>query len=243
MPKINVYLPDDLAEAVRVSGVPVSAVCQRALEDAVRRVTAIRGVTLGDLTDESLAARLPHATARARTAFRVAVEQARAENSAIVHTGHILNGLLADKENMANLILRAMEVESDQLAHDVAGETSPEEGVGTEEGLRISAPAANAFQLAVTEATAMGHNYVGCEHLLVGLATEPDGRAGAVLRARGIEGRGTRRAVVAAISGFQAHRTQYTAAVSSPADAMLAVVRQELRPILDRLEALEARTT
>jgi post-segregation antitoxin (ccd killing protein) len=42
MPKINVYLPDDLAEAVRDAGVPVSAVCQRALEQAVRRVTAVR---------------------------------------------------------------------------------------------------------------------------------------------------------------------------------------------------------
>ena len=53
MPKINVYLPDDLAEAVRDSGLPVSAVCQRALEDAVRRITAIRQTTLDDLdTDQ-----------------------------------------------------------------------------------------------------------------------------------------------------------------------------------------------
>src|ERR687890_296822 len=49
MPKINVYLPDDLAEAVKAAGVPVSAVCQRALEQAVRRVTAIRQTVLADL--------------------------------------------------------------------------------------------------------------------------------------------------------------------------------------------------
>ncbi len=49
MPKINVYLPDELAEAVRDAGVPVSTVCQRALEHAVRRITAIRETTLAEL--------------------------------------------------------------------------------------------------------------------------------------------------------------------------------------------------
>src|SRR5690349_17340084 len=36
-PKINVYLPDDLASEVKASGIPVSAVCQQALADAVAR--------------------------------------------------------------------------------------------------------------------------------------------------------------------------------------------------------------
>jgi ATP-dependent Clp protease ATP-binding subunit ClpC len=53
MPKINVYLPEDLAEAVREAGVPVSAVCQRALEQAVRRVTAIRETAVADLSARS----------------------------------------------------------------------------------------------------------------------------------------------------------------------------------------------
>ena len=34
-PKINVYLPDDLAAEVKAAGIPVSAVCQQALADAV----------------------------------------------------------------------------------------------------------------------------------------------------------------------------------------------------------------
>ena len=42
MPKINVYLPDDLAAAVRAADVPVSAVCQRALADAVQIVQKVR---------------------------------------------------------------------------------------------------------------------------------------------------------------------------------------------------------
>jgi len=42
-----IYLPDDLAEAVKDTGVPLSAVCQRALEQAVRRVTQMRELVSG----------------------------------------------------------------------------------------------------------------------------------------------------------------------------------------------------
>ena len=42
MPKVNVYLPDDLAAAVRDAGIPVSTVCQRALDNALRQTTALR---------------------------------------------------------------------------------------------------------------------------------------------------------------------------------------------------------
>ena len=53
--------------------------------------------------------------------------------------------------------------------------------------MRYSTPAANALEMTVGEATALGHNYVGCEHLLIGLAAEPDGIAGRVLREAGAD--------------------------------------------------------
>ena len=49
MPKINVYLPDDLADAVKEAGIPVSAICQRSLEQAVRRVVDVRAALAGEL--------------------------------------------------------------------------------------------------------------------------------------------------------------------------------------------------
>src|SRR5690349_2940086 len=107
MAKINVYLPDDLAEAVRQTGVPVSAVCQRALEQAVRRVTAIRETDLGDLDDAGLAARLPHFTARARTVLTLAAGRAQDAGSPAVGTGHLLAGMLAEGTNLALQVLRA----------------------------------------------------------------------------------------------------------------------------------------
>src|SRR5689334_2766776 len=76
MPKINVYLPDELAEAVKEAGLPVSAICQRALEQAVRRVTAIRETSLADLSSADLEERFPLLTGRTRTVLGLAVERA-----------------------------------------------------------------------------------------------------------------------------------------------------------------------
>ncbi|WP_432987143.1 Clp protease N-terminal domain-containing protein [Dactylosporangium sp. CA-233914] len=237
MPKINVYLPDELAEAVKAAGVPVSAVCQRALEQAVRRVTAIRETVLGDLDDAALAARLPNFTARVRTVLRLSAERAAAESAPAVGTGHLLAGLLAEGGNLALHVLRAIDVEPDRLAQDLARQSPAEPAVSDDATRRFSAPAAAALELTVTEATALGHNYVGCEHLLLGLIAEPDGAGGQVLRAAGAELRLTRRAVSAALAGYVHLRAQTPPPAS--AEAALAAA---LAPLLERIERLEARS-
>jgi ATP-dependent Clp protease ATP-binding subunit ClpC len=236
MPKINVYLPDELADAVREAGVPVSAVCQRALEQAVRRVTAIRETALGDLDDAALAAGLPSFTQRARTTLRLAAEQAAATSSDTVGTGHLLGGLVAEGGNLALQVLRAIEIDPARVAQDLAARSLAEDGAGATDR-RFSVAAAGALELAVTEATALGHNYVGCEHLLIGLVAEPDGVAGQILRSLGAEPRLTRRAVAAAVAGYAHLKT--TAETKGPKDPAEAI-RAELRPLVARIERLEA---
>ncbi|MGV9774320.1 Clp protease N-terminal domain-containing protein [Streptosporangium sp. NPDC003464] len=244
MPKINVYLPDDLAEAVRESGVPVSAICQRALEQAVRRVTAIRETALGSPDLDDPAARLTHFTERARAAVKLAVERARAEGTAEVGTEHLLGGMLAEGSNLALHILRAMEIDPDhvlrELERPASGTPSAAPGASP---LQFSRSAAGALELAVVDATGMGHNYVGCEHLLLGLIAEPEGAGGRILRSLGAEPRLTRRTVSAALAGYVHLRAQ-TQAAGAPADsaaALSAAIRQELGPVLQRLDRLEAR--
>ncbi|GAA0809410.1 Clp protease N-terminal domain-containing protein [Spirilliplanes yamanashiensis] len=257
MPKINVYLPDDLAEAVRDTGVPVSAVCQRALEQAVRRVTAIRSTVLGEADADDLAERLPLFTARAVTVLTGAVAAARGTGAAAVGTGHLLRSLVDEGGNLALEVLRAMEIEPARLAGALR-DADLAEPAGGEPGLRWSTPAANALEAPVAEAAALGHNYVGCEHLLIGLAAEPDGAAGRVLRAAGADARAVRRAVAAALAGYSHLRASTgalagyahlrgSAASPVPAgragpDALLAAVRAELAPLVERIERLEART-
>ncbi|SEK65861.1 Clp protease N-terminal domain-containing protein [Nonomuraea pusilla] len=294
MPKINVYLPDELAEAVKEAGVPVSAICQRALEQAVRRITTIRQAVLTDLEDDDLGARLPHFTARARAVVKLAVRQARAESAPAIGTGHLLAAMVAEGENLALHVLRAVDIDPDQARRDLRRHTgSKEDGPGKggaaegrrdggpeesarEEGgtgrgasepgvsgssgqagpgeaapgegasVHFDGPAAAALELAVTEATALGHNYVGCEHLLLGLVTEPDGVAGEVLRTLGAEPRLTRRAVTAALAGYVHLRAQTAAASASttsppadPAQALAEAVRHQLQPLVERIENLE----
>ncbi|WP_031159610.1 Clp protease N-terminal domain-containing protein [Streptosporangium roseum] len=247
MPKINVYLPDELAEAVKEAGVPVSAICQRALEQAVRRVTAIRETALSapDLDDPT--ARFTHFTDRTRTAVKLAVEQARAEGAAEVGTEHLLSGMLAEGGNLALRILRAMEIDPEQVRRELDRPAPAEPPAGPGDSpLRFGGSAAGALELAVTDATGMGHNYIGCEHLLLGLIGEPDGAAGQLLRGLGAEPRLTRRTVTAALAGYVHLRAQgqtdtAAAAPVTPAAALSTAIRQELQPILQRLERLEER--
>jgi ATP-dependent Clp protease ATP-binding subunit ClpA len=253
VPKINVYLPDDLADAVREMGVPVSAICQRALEASVRRVTAIRQATLGEVPLDDSAGRLAHFTAKARAAVGLAVRSAHASGSAVVGTEHLLAGLLTDETNLALVVLNSMEIEPDAIrsALSAAGVTLPTPadsppaasgGTGGG-GLRFSGPAANATELAVTESVGLGHNYIGCEHLLLGLASETEGTGGAILRDLGAEPRAVRRAMIAALAGYTAIAASKQARAQPPEvlTMLREAVRRELQPLAERLDRLEER--
>ncbi|MFC6085490.1 Clp protease N-terminal domain-containing protein [Sphaerisporangium aureirubrum] len=246
MPKINVYLPDELAEAVKEAGVPVSAVCQRALEQAVRRITAIRVTAFGDLDAEDPTGRLSQFTDRARTVLKLAVKLARADKAPTVGTEHLLAGMLAEGSNLALHVLRAIDIDPIQLAGVIPLTAGPEDG---EPARHFSAQAAAVLELTVSEATGLGHNYVGCEHLLLGLVAEPDGTAGQILRGRGADPRLTRHAVTAALAGYVHLRAQTTpqAAPAAPQavpqgarEALTAAVRAELQPLITRIERLES---
>ena len=242
MPKINVYLPDELAEAVRSAGIPVSAICQRALEQAVRRITAIRQTTLTGLDADGLTEQFPQLTARTRAVVALAAERAGPTG---ISTGDLLNGMLTEGTNLALQVLQSMDVAPAHVAAALA-RTAVVEAAGTGPQ-HFTVPAANAVESAVAEAAAFGHNYVGCEHLLLGLVAEADGAAGRALRTAGADPRLTRRAVAAALAGYVHLRAQ--AVPSSPpavppAEAMAAViaaVRAELQPVVARVEALERR--
>ncbi|GAA1362658.1 Clp protease N-terminal domain-containing protein [Streptomyces beijiangensis] len=242
MPKINVYLPDELAEAVKETGVPVSAVCQRALEQAVRRVIAIRE-TVAAPTGAEPAGALTNFTQRAQQVLKLASEQARATGAPRMGTGHLLGAILEEGGNLAVRVLQAMEIEPQQITRDLAKQQAAAEAAaevaGPADPARFDGPAAEALELAVTEATSFGHHYVGCEHLLLGIVTEPDGTGGQVLRALGAEPRAVRRAVSAALAGYLHLRTQATAPAAQSAEPVAEAVRRELQPLLRRIERIE----
>lgn len=192
MPKINVYLPDDLAETVKDLNIPVSAICQRALEGSIKRITSIRALTIQDLTEGT--PRTEQLTQRLVSAIRQGAQGAFGPQ---VTTADLAMGLVREGGNLALEVLRAIDIEPATLPSSLL---APNKANVPVEG--FASDAANALELAVIEAIALGHNYVGCEHLLLGLIAEPDGPGGQVLRERGAELKSTRRAVQTALAGI-----------------------------------------
>jgi ATP-dependent Clp protease ATP-binding subunit ClpA len=236
MPKINVYLPEELAQAVKEAGLPVSAVCQRALEQAVRHVTAIQQTALGELMPDEVDKRLGQFTAGARAVVVAAIGQAEAAEARCVGTKHLLVSLVGGEENVARQVLRTIAIDPAEVGELVARQADHEaqqaDGTGTP---HFSAAAADAMTQAVTQATTLGHSAVSCEHLLLGLIAEPDGAAGRVLRTLGADSRLTRHVVTTLLAGYGhlAARSAKTTVV----DAM----QQQLEPLIARVERLERR--
>lgn len=246
MPKINVYLPDDLATAVREAGIPVSPVCQKALAEAVRRVGRARK-TVERLRDPDfdpagvpqIASRIAsHMTLRLSEAIRLAREASGPAGR--VETKHLLTGVLDEGHNLGIRLLQALGADPDELRDAIleihAEEASPA-GAGEPGGpgdtslwTGLSLPARMSIASALEASIDLGHNYLGCEHLLLGLLNTHDSQAARVLHSFGIDAASARRAVTTAIAGFaQARET------SAPADA------GNLDEIVRRLDAVERR--
>jgi ATP-dependent Clp protease ATP-binding subunit ClpA len=227
VPKINVYVPDELAEAVRDAGVPVSAICQHALRQAVQRVTALREIaTTMSLTTPLADPPVINFTRRAMTVLQLAQGSAGADGLSEAGTGHLLRALLA-QGGMAVEVLTALDITPGQVRTALAAAETPfradggAASAGTGDGggggtgdsgataggsprVVMSAHATLAIELAGNESSGLGNRYLGSEHLLLGLIGEPDGIAGSVLRSLGADLRVTRRTVAAVLAGWGA---------------------------------------
>jgi len=233
MPKINVYLPDDLAAAVRDAQIPVSAVCQAALERAVRDVSALRSSDEAPATEEPAYGAFSRFTGRARKSVMLAEGVARAHKHGYVGTEHLLLGMLEEGGNLALKVLRALDIETGDVRAELTGSLGPASDNGDGAAAPFTAEAKEVLELANKEALGFGHNYVGCEHLLLGLVAVEDGLASQVLRRMGVELRTTRRAVATALQAFIYASEQH--ATQAAPDTLAELVR--------RIEAIEQRLT
>jgi ATP-dependent Clp protease ATP-binding subunit ClpC len=245
MPKINVYLSDDLAEAVKDTGLPVSAVCQRALEQAVRRVTGMREIAAWRGGDRLGGAEASEFTARVLTIMETAQAEAAADGVRALDSGHLLGAIVADQDSMAVRVLAALDITPGQVRAELdrrVASGDPRASASAGSAGTLSPEVAMAAELATNESSGLGNSYVGTEHLLLGLIGESEGVAGHVLRSLGADLRVTRRIVAAALAGWGA-RAEVVARqdeTTSHADHVAAAVRTELAPVLARIERLES---
>jgi len=238
MPKINVYLPEELADAVRDAQVPVSAICQTALEHAVREVSALRGSEEVPTIEPSHGP-FTRFTPRARKAIADAQEEARDLRHHYVGTEHLLLGVLDEGGNLALKVLEALDVEPDDVRTELmASMEGPSEDVRGP--TRFTPVAKKVLEVSLREAVGLGHNYIGCEHLLLALVATEEGLGGRVLQRMGVELTTTRRTVNTALAGYLRQRGQESSRPAAEPAAQPAAP-SALDEILRRLDNIERR--
>ena len=101
-------------------------------------------------------------------------------DSAWIDSDHLLLGLLNEPDGTAAQALRASGVDASEIANLVRQQSKARRKSGAQPDL--SADSKRTLELAVDEARRMGHNYIGTEHLLLGLVRLEDGAALDILR-------------------------------------------------------------
>ncbi|HHW25916.1 MAG TPA: ATP-dependent Clp protease ATP-binding subunit [Firmicutes bacterium] len=128
-----------------------------------------------------------------------AQEEARARGAEAMDTEHILLGLLRQQESLAVQVMKAMGVNPKE-AYEEANNAA--QGGPATTGVEAATPAAKrVIQFAAEESVAMGHTWIGTEHLLLALLREEEGLGGDILRRLGADLETARQEVVKRVGG------------------------------------------
>jgi hypothetical protein len=139
-------------------------------------------------------------TERARQVVVVAQDEARALGHNYIGTEHILLGLLREEEGLAARVLESLDVTVEEVRAQVTRVIGEGEPVATSQ-IPFTPRAKKVLELSLREALSLGHNYIGTEHILLGLARENQGVAARILLDFGVDGETVRDEVVRMLSG------------------------------------------
>ncbi|MCH7581634.1 MAG: ATP-dependent Clp protease ATP-binding subunit [Acidobacteria bacterium] len=139
-------------------------------------------------------------TDRARRVVVLAQEEARLLNHNYIGTEHILLGLLNEGEGIAAQALESLDIDLASVREEVVkiigqGQQSPSGHIP------FTPRAKKVLELSLREALQLGHNYIGTEHILLGLIREGEGVAAQVLQQLGAELQKVRQTVIRLLSG------------------------------------------
>ena len=157
-------------------------------------------------------------TDRARRVVVLAQEEARMLNHNYIGTEHILLGLIHEGEGVAAKALESLGISLDavrQQVQEIIGE-----GQQAPSGhIPFTPRAKKVLELSLREALQLGHNYIGTEHILLGLIREGEGVAAQVLNKLGADLNRVRQQVIQLLSGFQGKESAASGAAASSAGA------------------------
>ena len=139
-------------------------------------------------------------TDQARRVVVLAQEEARDLSHGYIGTEHILLGLLAERDGVAAQALTALGVGLDAARHqvqEIIGEGAPQPSGH----IPFTPRTKKVLELSLREALTLGHNYIGTEHILLGLVREGDGVAAQVLVKMGADLNRVRQEVIILLHG------------------------------------------
>src|SRR5437588_1030712 len=119
-------------------------------------------------------------TERARQVVVLAQDEARALEHNYIGTEHILLGLLREEEGLAARVLESLDITVEEVRAQVARIVGQGDEV-TSGQIPFTPRAKKVLELALREALSLGHNYIGTEHILLGLVRENEGVAARIL--------------------------------------------------------------
>ncbi len=126
-------------------------------------------------------------TERARKVIILAKEEARRFNHDYIGTEHILLGLIREGEGVASTVLQKLGLSLENIRLEVEKLVQPGPTTQIIGDIPFTPRAKKALELAAEEARSLGHNYIGTEHLLLGLIREGEGIASQVLLNLGLD--------------------------------------------------------
>ena len=110
----------------------------------------------------------------------LAQDEARALRHNYIGTEHILLGLLREEEGLAARVLESLDITTEEVRAQVAHIVGEGDEV-TRGQIPFTPRAKKVLELSLREALSLGHNYIGTEHILLGLVREGEGVASRIL--------------------------------------------------------------
>jgi len=145
-------------------------------------------------------------TDRARRVVVISQEEARKLQHNYIGTEHILLGLLAVQGGVAFKILDRFGMSPDGVREEVVARVGT--GTATIEGhIPFTPRAKKTLELSLREALQLSHNYIGTEHILLGLIREGEGVAAQIITAHGAEMDSVRQAIIEMLQAYGGQRS------------------------------------
>ncbi|MDN5558731.1 MAG: ATP-dependent Clp protease ATP-binding subunit [Ruaniaceae bacterium] len=165
-------------------------------------------------------------TDRARRVVVLAQEEARMLNHNYIGTEHLLLGLIHEGEGVAAKALESLGISQDAVRTQVIEIIGEGQQAPQGQHIPFTPRAKKVLELCLREALQLGHNYIGTEHILLGLIREGEGVAAQVLTKLGADLNSVRQQVMNLISGYQGKEPVTSGGPSEAAPAGSAILDQ-----------------